>query len=110
MTVPDFLPIMFADRSRWQQRARHLYLGEHEGKKIGNAVATMSPKFDRYALNKPENQRLLAALRSGRIDMGFVVAARLNGFGPEAYEYQGACEAEILAKRLEHVIALQGRR
>ena len=108
MTAPPFLKNMFNDRQRWQQRAKHLYLGEHEGKKVGNAVATMSSKFDRYALNKPENQRLLAALRSGNIDMAFVVAAKLNGFGPEAYEYVCACEAEILAKRLEGMIPPPG--
>jgi hypothetical protein len=109
MTVPAFLPIMFADRQLWLPRAKHLYRGDHDGKKIGTVVATMSPKFDRYALNKLEFDRLLRNLRSGNIDMAFVVAAKLNGFGPEAYQYQGAGNAEIVAKRLEGVIPLQGR-
>ena len=67
MTVPKFLPIMFGNRQLWQQRDKHLYLGEHEGKKVGTVVATMSPKFDQYALNKRENVQLLAALHSGKV-------------------------------------------
>ena len=109
MTVPKYLPTVFADRQRWRQRAKHVYRGEHDGKKIGVVVATMSPKFDRYALNKNELELLLGYLRSGKIDVAFVVAARLNGFGPEAYEYQGAGDAETVAKRLKGVVAIQGR-
>ena len=33
---------MFNDRQRWQRLGQHLYRGEHEGKKIGTVVATMS--------------------------------------------------------------------
>ena len=79
-----------------------------EGKKIGTVVATISPKFDRYALNKPETQLLLRYLRTGKFDVAFVIAAKLNGFAYE-YDYQDAGEAEAVAKRLERVIPLQGR-
>lgn len=108
MPIPAFLPIIFNDRQRWQRLGQHLYRGEHEGKKIGTVVATISPKFDRYALNKPETQLLLRYLRTGKFDVAFVIAAKLNGFAYE-YDYQDAGEAEAVAKRLERVIPLQGR-
>ena len=72
-------------------------------------VATMTSKFDRFALNKIEFDRLLRNLHSGNIDVAVVVAAKLNGFGPQAYEYVGACDAETVAKRLEGVSPRPGR-
>ena len=84
MTVPKFFLTMFADRQLWRQCARHLYYGEGEGKKIGVVVATMPPNRDRHALNKLELDRALVGLRNGKIDLAFVVAAKLNGFGPQA--------------------------
>ena len=41
--------------------------------------------------------------------MAFVIAAKLNGFGPEAYQYQAACDAETMAKRLEGRPTITGR-
>jgi hypothetical protein len=90
--------------------ARASYRREHEGKKVGTIVAIMSPKFDRFALNKTtELEQLLRYLRSGTVEMAFVIAAKLNGFGPQAYDYQGAGDAEIIAKRLEGVSTIPGR-
>ena len=118
MTVPECVKNMLAELPRWRQCARHLYYREIDDKKYGVVLATIAPSRDRPALNKPELERVLAGKRKGTIDEGYVVAARLNGFGGGpggggggggGYEYLGAHDAEIVAKKLEGRVPLSGR-
>ena len=105
MSVPAFLPKMFAELHRWRQCARYLYYREIEGRKYGVVLATMTPN-DRPALNKSELERAPAGKRKGTIDEAYVVVARLNGIG---YEFLGASDAETIAKRLEGRSTISGK-
>ena len=96
VTVPECLKNMFSELQQWRQCARCLYYREIDGKKYGVVLATIAPSHNRPAMNKPEIERVLACKRKGKIDEGYVVAARLNGSG---YEYLVANHAEIVAKR-----------
>ena len=106
MTVPDFLKNMLSELHLWRQCARHLYYREIDGKNYGVVLATMTPNFDRPALNKSELERALAGKRKGTIDEAYVVVARLNGIG---YEFLGASDAGALAKRLEGRSTISGK-
>lgn len=89
--IPDCLRTMFKDRG-WKMVGRYRYMGEIDGAKIGVVLATMSPSYDRFALNKKDNESLLQAKHDGKVDQAFVVAAKLNGSGPP--EYCTAVDAE----------------
>jgi hypothetical protein len=79
-TIPAYLKMMFTD-DRWRRIRERIYYGEIDGKKIGVAVATQSPNRDNYALNRAEHERVLNGKLTGKVDLAFVVAAKLNGFG-----------------------------
>jgi hypothetical protein len=68
---------IFTDK-RFLQIDRWNYFIEVDGAKIGVAVATLNPGFFEYALNKAALDRVLAALRKGKIDEGYVVLARVS--------------------------------
>lgn len=89
--VPEFLSNMFSD-PRFHLIGRNRYGGKIDGSRIGSVLATRSPPYDQFALNRGDNENLLAAKRGGKIDQAFIVAAKLNGVGPP--EYCAAVEAE----------------
>ena len=63
-------------------KGRYLYLIEDDGAKIGIVVATLNPSFFEHALNKAAMERVLASLRNGKIDEGYVVFARVDNSQP----------------------------
>jgi len=77
-TVPSYLKSVFSD-NQWRRIRERIYYAEIDGKKIGIVVATQSPGRD-FILNCNEYERVRKAKLTGKFDVAFVVAARLNGF------------------------------
>jgi hypothetical protein len=50
-----------------------------DGARVGVIIATYNDKFNSYALNKPEFDRLLAAEEAGKVDETWVVDCLVNG-------------------------------
>jgi len=92
------VPIDFGD-DRFRKFGRFLF-GEIDGVKLGAALATYSPGFGNYALNKADLDRLLAGKAAGKVDRAFVVAAR-KGSNGGAYEYGGQFDAEEVHAKLK---------
>src|SRR5262245_7358729 len=78
--VPNFVKNIFTD-SGWIRISHHLYFYQKDGHKVGAAVATRSHRFENLALNEAETHRVLKALKEGKIDRGYVVAARRDSSG-----------------------------
>jgi hypothetical protein len=88
---------IFTD-SRFRRLGRFLRFGKIDDVKIGVVLATKNPRFDNWTLNKPDNDRLIAGIREGKIDEAWVVAAKVNGTSMPVYCDQ--IEAEELHRRL----------
>jgi hypothetical protein len=69
---------IFAD-SRWEKLDRWVLFAPIDGVKVGVVLATWSPDFATFALNKPDMHRLLDAVIADKIDAAFVVLARVSG-------------------------------
>ncbi len=91
------LPSVFTD-DRFRHTGRNRLFGEIDGTRVGVVLATRSQRFDNFALNKGDFDRLIAGLREGKIDQAYVVQARSNGFG--AMVYAAYIKAEQLAEML----------
>jgi len=65
--------------------------------RIGAVLATWS-RFENYALNQSDMDRLREGLRTGKIDEAYVAMAKLNGTG--RMEYCRHEEAESLHQRV----------
>jgi len=102
--VPAFLATMFSDPG-WQRVGRYLYFKEIDGQKVGVVLATMSPRWDDFALNKGEYERVLNGKREGRLDQTYMVAAKIDG---AKFEYVGAMEAEELLPKLKDLPVITG--
>jgi hypothetical protein len=90
---------LFNDR-RFRLFERGCYIGEVEGRKVGVVIAVRSsPQYANHAMPAEPFDRLLAALREGRLDAAYVVLIEPNGTGRPAV--RGAMEAETLAPQLE---------
>jgi hypothetical protein len=84
---------MFTDE-RWKLIHERIYYGEIDGQKNGVVLATQPPNRDKYAWNCDERERVLNARLTGKIDLAFVVAAKLNGFRkPPEYQCGNFIEA-----------------
>jgi hypothetical protein len=101
--VPAYLATIFND-PRWRQIDLRLYYAEIDGQKIGSVLATWNQRYGMYNLNCPELERLIAALREGKIARGFVVG---NGTG--RYEFRRAVNAERLYERLRNKPTIDGK-
>jgi hypothetical protein len=100
-TLPDgpaILSNIFTD-SRFRDLSRYRLFGNIDGVKIGVVLATRSPRYDNFALNKGDMDRLLAGKRDGKIDQAFVVMAKVNGVN--AVTYCDCIEAEQLHEKLK---------
>jgi hypothetical protein len=104
--IPMSVVTMFTDSTNWNRV--DLYIYHNSVEKIGVVLATKSPNWDSFALNKKELERVIAGKRKGKIDEAYVVAARVNGSGP--LTYQDAELAEVIATRLEERLPIAGRR
>ncbi len=95
--MSDTIPInnMFND-PRWSQIAMRLW--HNEDLKKGSVLATWNPRFNNYALNQRELERLIAGKRDRKVDKVTVVAARRNDTG--RYEVFGEVDAETLYEKL----------
>jgi hypothetical protein len=97
---------IFSD-DRFRPFGQYRYYGEVDGSKIGVVLATCSPRFDNFALNKADLDRLVDGKREGRIDQAFVVQARVNGYGAPAFH--AVIDAEELAVALKNVPPVNGQ-
>jgi hypothetical protein len=104
--VPTCVRNIFGSDTECRRVALRLYFAEEESKRIGVVLATLTPPFDSFALNKAELERLLQAKREEKIDQAFVVAAKRNGAG---LEYCGAVEADELSTVLAKQSPITGR-
>ena len=93
--VPAYLKTMFSD-GQWRRIRDRIYYAEIDGKKIGVVLATMSPNRNDYALNRAEYERVINGKREGKVDLAFVVAVRLSGFGKPP-EYHSANHIEAVS-------------
>jgi hypothetical protein len=93
----DLLSNIFADQ-RFVPKGRYLYLIENDGAKIGIVVATLNPGFFEHALNKAAIERVLASLRNGKIDEGYVVFARVDN--SRQHTFMGCREIEELYQQM----------
>ena len=84
MKQETYLSEIFAD-TRFREFGRYRLFGEIDGRKVGVVLATRSPRFDNYALNKADFERLIAGRRDGKIDCAFVVFAKVNGNAARVY-------------------------
>jgi hypothetical protein len=92
------LPWSEGDGSGWDQFDRRRYQRQYNGVRYGAVLATDSPRYDNFALNKEDNDRGLAALRDGKVDRMRVVPAKRNNTG--RYEYIGSVDIEVLNERV----------
>lgn len=104
--VESALPGIFADQ-RWRMVGRYKFIGEVDGVRAAVVLATRSPGYDTYALNKGDFDRLLAGKRGGKVDAAYVVITEINALG--ARTYRGDMEAERLGEMLKGVPPRDGR-
>jgi hypothetical protein len=90
---------MFTD-PRFRELNRYRLFANIDGIKIGVVLATKSPRYDNFALNKTDMERLLAGKRNGKIDQAFVVMARVSDIGA-LLTYVDWIEAERLHDMLK---------
>jgi hypothetical protein len=76
---PNVLGGMFTDR-RFRQFKKFRWYGEVDGARVGVVVANKSPQYTSYALNKGDFDGLLAAKRSVKVDLAFIVAVANGSF------------------------------
>jgi hypothetical protein len=89
------LPPAFPDAS-WNKIAERLY--HNADHKIGAVLATHNPRYDNYALNCGEFDRLVKALGAGKIDAALVVAVKRDGAG--RWVVQAGADAVALKTRV----------
>jgi hypothetical protein len=80
----------------WHKVAARLY--EHTDRKIGVVLATFNPRYENYALNCGENERVLKAKSAGKIDVALVVAVQRDELG--RWVVQGVADAVELKLRV----------
>src|SRR5262249_12758526 len=93
----DVLRDVFNDK-RFTEVRRNCLQGTVDGVKVGIVLATMSPPYITFALNKPDFERLIDSKHDGKVDRSFVVAAR--GSSPANRTFCSWMEAEELAAHL----------
>ena len=104
-TAKRYLGRIFID-GLLERISRYRYFGEIDGAKIGVVLATKNQRFDNWALNKPDFDRVIAGKRDGRINEAYVVAAKVNGVGIPLYCDQ--IEAEELLRKLANEVPRVG--
>ena len=105
--IDEFVASVFAD-PRWEWFDRRRYFAEHDGTKIGVVLATWTPQFENFALNKNDTDRLLEAKRQGNVNHAYIVFAKRNGVG--RMEYHCHREAESFYEAvLRHAQIIDGK-
>jgi len=103
---PEILSAVFTDpRFRWVGTYR--LAGEVDGVRVGVVLASMNSSFVTYALNKGDFDRLAEAKRRGKLDVGFVVGARVEKSGKQTY--QGSLDVDEVGERLKYEPTREGR-
>jgi hypothetical protein len=96
---------IFSDQ-RFRSIGQFRLYGVVDGVKVGVVLATFSPTYSNYALNKNGYESLLAAKHAGKIDEAFVVATRTDG--PNGRVFAGYADAESLGAKLSGLQARAG--
>jgi hypothetical protein len=101
--MTDLFSINMFDDPRWHQIAVRLFDAEIDGQKIGAVLATWNQYYGNFTLNCPEMERLLAALRDGKITAAYVIAVEVGqGNNTRRYLFRQAVNAEELNTRLRN--------
>jgi len=87
---------------RFRQFKKFRWYGEVDSERIGVVVANKGALYTNYALNKGDFDGLLAAKRSGKIDLAFVVAVDRGSFVAHR-------DAEEYAERLRDLTPRNGQ-
>jgi hypothetical protein len=82
--VARTLPGMFSD-PRYKRNDRYRYKALVDNIRAGVVVASMNPRFFSYALNQGDTEAAREAKRNGKIDVGFVVLAKINNYNNLVY-------------------------
>jgi hypothetical protein len=106
MTNDDVILTNIFEDTRWRQIDRRLYFAEIDDQKLGGVLATWNGRYDNFALNRDEMERLIAALHAGKIGTALVIAVEKNGTG--RYEFRRAVNAEELHARLHNKPTITG--
>src|SRR5262249_13865449 len=102
--IDDTIRNIFAD-GVFKEFHRYRLYGEVNGARIGVVLATRTPRFSTFALNKFDFDRLIAAKQDGRLDSAFVVMAAIDASGARTYCEHHAAEhfnATVVANRPLH--------
>lgn len=91
-------------RFRW---SGYRLSGEVDGLRVGIVLATMNPSFNTFALNQADRDRLSETKARGKLDVGFVVGARIDSGGRKTY--QGSLEVDVVVEQLKGVPTREGR-
>jgi hypothetical protein len=91
------MPDVLSEMSRFSRVGRNRYFAEIDGRKIGVVLATQSPTYDEFAVNKSDLDRVVAAKRDGRLADAVVVAARIDR---GAQTFLDQIDGEVLQAKL----------
>jgi hypothetical protein len=107
LTNPEaVLSKIFTD-ARWRKLSWRLLFANIDGVKVGVVLATKSPDYDCFALNKPDIDRLLAGKHTGKLDAAYVVWTRISSL--KVKSYCDWVEAEELQEKLKGRSPLTGK-
>jgi hypothetical protein len=104
--VAAVLPGMFND-PRFKQIDRFRYKALVENVRTGIVIASMNPRFFTYALNQGNTSDLQEAIRSGKLDVGFVVLTQVGNYGK--FIFDDAFNVEDTDKKLAGLDLIPGR-
>jgi hypothetical protein len=82
--VSRAIPGILSD-PRCTRKDRYQYKALIDNVRVGIVVASMNPRFFSYALNQGDTEAVREAKRNGKIDVGFVVLAKINNYGNLVY-------------------------
>jgi hypothetical protein len=104
--IADFLATMFTD-PRFKAISRWRWVGKVDGVIYGVVLATMSPTFYSYAVNRGDVESLRKAKADGPVNRAIVVAAKTDGL--LTYTFRAARELEELEPVLARTPLRPGR-
>jgi hypothetical protein len=91
---------IFTNPEKCRQIGFRKYTVIVNGQLYGIVLATKTPGYDSFALNKGEFDDLLKGKRDGKLAGAFVVGATTYNGGKYDPVYVGEIDAEVLEKRL----------
>jgi hypothetical protein len=85
----------------WHHIRRFEWFGNIDGTKVAVVVATMKGDFTNYALGKDGRDRVYDAVKDGKVDVGFLVLAKVDTVG--AYTFVDAFNIVEVYDKIERL-------